>query len=63
MVVAFYAFFSVFPLLLVFVTVLGYVLAGDHTLMQLGAAHSVLGRFPVIGTVETRQARRATRSR
>jgi membrane protein len=48
-VVAFYTFFSLFPLLLVFVTVLGYVLAGDPTLMH-SVSNSVLGRFPVIGT-------------
>jgi inner membrane protein YhjD len=47
-VVAFYAFFSVFPLLLVFMTVLGYVLAGDQSLMT-SVRDSVLGRFPVIG--------------
>lgn len=47
--VAFYAFFSIFPLLLVFMTVLGYVLAGDHALME-SVKHSVLGQFPVIGT-------------
>jgi YihY family inner membrane protein len=48
-VVAFYAFFSLFPLLLVFVTVLGYVLAGDTSLMS-SVSSSVLGRFPMIGT-------------
>lgn len=48
-VVAFYAFFSIFPLLLVFVTLLGYVLAGDHALMHT-LSTSVLSRFPVIGT-------------
>ena len=47
-VVAFYSFFSLFPLLLVFVTVLGYVLAGDQSLMH-SISTSVLGRFPVIG--------------
>jgi membrane protein len=46
--VAFYAFFSLFPLLLVFVTVLGYVLAGDHTLAT-SISNSVLSRFPVLG--------------
>ncbi|MCL2419368.1 MAG: YihY/virulence factor BrkB family protein [Conexibacteraceae bacterium] len=46
--IAFYAFFSVFPLLLVFLTILGYVLAGDHSLMH-SVEDSVLGRFPVIG--------------
>ncbi len=48
-VVAFYAFFSIFPLLLVFVTLLGYMLAGDHALMHT-LSTSVLSRFPVIGT-------------
>ncbi len=47
--VAFYAFFSLFPLLLVFVTVLGFVLAGDHQLMRT-VSGSVLGSFPVIGS-------------
>jgi inner membrane protein YhjD len=45
--VAYYAFFSLFPLLLVFVTILGFVLQSDP-----GAAHSisnsVLKQFPVI---------------
>jgi membrane protein len=48
-VVAFYAFFSIFPLLLVFVTVLGYVLSGDSSLAN-SLSTSVLDRFPVIGT-------------
>ncbi len=47
-VVAFYAFFSIFPLLLVFVTVMGYVLSGDPSLMR-SVSNSVLGTFPVIG--------------
>ena len=46
--VAYYAFFSLFPLLLVMVTILGFVLQGDS-----GASHtietSVLRQFPVIG--------------
>jgi len=46
--VAYYAFFSLFPLLLVMTTVLGFVLQHDP-----GAQHavekSVLGQFPVIG--------------
>ncbi len=46
--VAFYSFFAVFPLLLVFTTILGYVLAGDHALL-VSVRDSVLGRFPVIG--------------
>lgn len=47
--VAYYAFFSLFPLLLVFVTVLGFVLQGDpHA--QKSVADSVLGQFPIIGS-------------
>ena len=46
--VAYYGFFSLFPLLLVMTTILGFVLHGDP-----GAQHavekSVLGQFPVIG--------------
>jgi membrane protein len=46
--VAYYAFFSLFPLLLVFVTVLGFVLQGNPGAQQ-SIEHSVLGQFPVIG--------------
>ncbi len=46
--VAYYAFFSIFPLLLVVVTVLGFVLSGDPSAQQ-SIKHSVLGQFPVIG--------------
>jgi inner membrane protein YhjD len=46
--VAYYSFFSLFPLLLVFVTVLGYVLQGNSSL-QTSIEQSVLGQFPVIG--------------
>ncbi|MDQ6820835.1 MAG: YihY/virulence factor BrkB family protein [Solirubrobacteraceae bacterium] len=42
--VAYYAFFSVLPLLLVFVTILGFVLQGDHTLQQ-SIEHSVTNQF------------------
>ena len=45
--VAYYAFFSLFPLLLVFVTVLGFVLSGDPS-AQRAVENSVLGQFPVI---------------
>ena len=45
---AYYAFFSLFPLLLVFVTILGYVLAGD-TSAQETVKSTVLGHFPIIG--------------
>jgi inner membrane protein YhjD len=47
--IAFYAFLAVFPLLLLFVTILGYVLAGDQSLMD-SVRNSVLGNFPVIGS-------------
>jgi membrane protein len=45
--VAYYAFFSLFPLLLVFVTVLGFVLNGDPS-AQKSVENSVLGQFPII---------------
>ncbi|MEA2199022.1 MAG: rane protein [Solirubrobacteraceae bacterium] len=47
--VAYYGFFSLFPLLLVFVTILGYVLSGDPSL-QSSIQSGVLGQFPIIGT-------------
>jgi YihY family inner membrane protein len=47
--VAYYAFFSIFPLLLVFVTILGFVLEG-HPGAQKSITDSVLGQFPVVGT-------------
>ncbi len=46
--IAFYAFFSLFPLLLVLMTILGFVLAGDPTALK-AVKDSVLGNFPVIG--------------
>lgn len=46
---AYYAFFSVFPLLLVLVTVLGFVLHGDPA-AQRHVLNSALVDFPVIGT-------------
>src|ERR1700728_3939068 len=46
--VAYYGFFSVFPLLLVLTTVLGFVLRGPPHL-QNEIVHSTLGQFPVIG--------------
>lgn len=43
--VAYYAFFSIFPLLLVFTTILGFVLQGDtHLYNEIKG--SVLGQFP-----------------
>ena len=46
--IAYYAFFSLFPLLLVMVTVLGLVLHGDTTL-QHQIEKSSLASFPIIG--------------
>jgi YihY family inner membrane protein len=47
--IAYYGFFSLFPLLLVFVTVLGYLLSGDPDL-QRRIVNSTFTQFPVIGT-------------
>ena len=46
--VAYYGFFSIFPLLLVFTTLLGFVLRG-HPHLQNQIVNSALGQFPVIG--------------
>lgn len=46
--IAYRAFFSLFPLLLLLTTVLGYVLAGNPELRE-EAVDSVLTQFPVIG--------------
>lgn len=46
--IAWYAFFSVFPLLLVFVSVLGIVLANDPELQQR-IIDSALASFPIVG--------------
>jgi membrane protein len=46
--VAYFGFFSLFPLLLVMTTILGFVLQG-HPGVELSVEHSVLGQFPVIG--------------
>jgi membrane protein len=43
--IAYYAFFSIFPLLLVFTTILGFVLQGNEDL-QNEVKDSVLGHFP-----------------
>jgi YihY family inner membrane protein len=47
--IAYYAFLSLFPLLLVFVTVLGFVLQGDPS-AQESVVHSTLSQFPIIGS-------------
>jgi membrane protein len=46
--IAYYGFFSLFPLLLVLVTVLGYVLAGNPEL-QRDIVDSALTQFPILG--------------
>lgn len=46
--ISYYAFFSIFPLLLALVTILGYVLAGQPQLEQQ-VFSSALGSFPIIG--------------
>jgi YihY family inner membrane protein len=47
--IAYYGFFSVFPLLLVFATVAAFVLQGDRELQQR-LIDNVLEQFPVVGT-------------
>jgi membrane protein len=47
--IAYYGFFSLFPLLLVFVTVLGFVLEGSPSTRE-SVLHSTLSQFPIIGT-------------
>ena len=46
--ISYYGFFSLFPLLLVLVTLLGYLLAG-HEHLQKTIVDSALAQFPVIG--------------
>ncbi|HMD57466.1 MAG TPA: YihY/virulence factor BrkB family protein [Solirubrobacteraceae bacterium] len=46
--IAYYGFFSLFPLLLVFVTILGFVLQGNPS-AQESVLHSTLSQFPIIG--------------
>lgn len=47
--VAWFGFFSLFPLLLVFVTILGYVLASDPG-ARASVEHSVINQFPAVGS-------------
>jgi membrane protein len=47
--IAYYAFFSLFPLLLVFVTILGFVLEGNPSAQQ-SVLHSTLSQFPIVGS-------------
>jgi membrane protein len=46
--VAYYAFFSIFPLLLVMTTILGFVLGGNAN-AQKSVENSVLGQLPIVG--------------
>ncbi len=46
---AYYAFFSIFPLLLVFTTILAFVLQGNTELYN-DVTNSVLAQFPVVGS-------------
>lgn len=54
--IAYYGFFSLFPLLLVFVTVLGLVIRGNPDL-QRTIVDSALANFPIIGTQISRNVR------
>ncbi|HEX5224978.1 MAG TPA: YihY/virulence factor BrkB family protein [Solirubrobacteraceae bacterium] len=47
--IAYYGFLSLFPLLLVFVTVLGFILQGNPN-AQDSVLHSTLSQFPIIGS-------------
>ncbi len=47
--IAYYAFFSIFPLLLVFVSILGFVLQDDPSLRD-DVVDSALAGIPVVGT-------------
>lgn len=54
--IAYYGFFSLFPLMLVLVTVLGIALRGDPHLQQR-VLHSMLAQIPVIGSQLQRNMR------
>jgi membrane protein len=47
-IIAYYSFFSIFPLLLAFVTILGFVLQGDPGARE-SVRNSFLGNFPIVG--------------
>jgi membrane protein len=47
--VAYFGFFSLFPLLLVFTTILGYVLAGDPSTRH-SVEQSIIKQFPSVGS-------------
>ena len=60
--IAYYGFFSIFPLLLVLVTGLGYVLHG-HPHLEHQIIDSALGRFPIVGNELHQHASKGTASR
>ncbi len=47
--IAYNGFFAIFPLLLLFTTILGFVLQGDQS-AQRSIVNSALGQFPIIST-------------
>lgn len=47
--IAYWAFFSIFPLLLLFSTILGFVLQG-HPSVEHSLLHTALKQFPIIGS-------------
>src|ERR1700761_7645931 len=47
--IAYFGFFAIFPLLLLFTTVLGFVLKG-HPKAESSVVHSALGQFPIVGS-------------
>ncbi|MHB1538765.1 MAG: YihY/virulence factor BrkB family protein [Solirubrobacteraceae bacterium] len=47
--IAYWGFFSIFPLLLVFTTILGFLLQSDPSVHR-AVLHSALRQFPIIGT-------------
>jgi membrane protein len=47
--IAYYGFFSLFPLLLLFVTILGFVLGGSSS-AEHAVLHSALKQFPIVGS-------------
>jgi len=46
--IAYWGFFSIFPLLLLFVTILGFVLSGSPS-VEHSVVHSALKQFPIVG--------------
>lgn len=53
-IIGYYAFLSIFPLLLVFTSIIGFVLQGNSKL-QHSIEHGVLSQFPIIGQQASHQ--------